>query len=181
MILWLLWWPPTQSHYDIYDYSAIDFVTHARCIVLLCSVGNEITITTYVTWTLRRLLPLAIQLGVWQCNQADNQDAIKPPNYWPIFLIYFFGGVGVGVGVGGGRLQSTGHVRPVMRITFPRHYVIMNPDYRSIIWGWFSKSYINTTSSPKLEEEDQIYVTIWSYCYGKTISVSVSDWNITAW
>ena len=44
--LQLLWWPPIESHYNVYHYSAVDFVTHAHCIVFVYSVGNKTT-TTY--------------------------------------------------------------------------------------------------------------------------------------
>ena len=40
---WLLWWPPAESHYNIYDHSAVGYVSHAHCNILLCSVGNKIT------------------------------------------------------------------------------------------------------------------------------------------
>ena len=43
---WLLWWPPVESHYNIYDHSVVGHVSHAHCIVLLYSVGNKITTTT---------------------------------------------------------------------------------------------------------------------------------------
>ena len=43
---WLLWWPPAESHYNIYDHSAVGYVSHAHCIVLLYSVRNKITTTT---------------------------------------------------------------------------------------------------------------------------------------
>ena len=43
---WLLWWPPAESYYNIYDHSAVGYFSHAHCIVLLYSVGNKIT-TTY--------------------------------------------------------------------------------------------------------------------------------------
>ena len=44
----LLWWPPAESHYDIYDLPVVGYVSHAHCIALSYSVGNKITITT--TW-----------------------------------------------------------------------------------------------------------------------------------
>ena len=44
---WLLWWPPAESHYNIYDHSVVGYVSHAHSIVLLYSVGNKITTTTY--------------------------------------------------------------------------------------------------------------------------------------
>ena len=37
---WFLWWPPTESHYNAYDHSAVGYVTHAHCTVLLYSVEN---------------------------------------------------------------------------------------------------------------------------------------------
>ena len=43
---WLLWWPPAESHYNIYDHSVVGYVSHAHSIVLLYSVGNKITTTT---------------------------------------------------------------------------------------------------------------------------------------
>ena len=43
---WLLWWPPAESHYNVYDQSAVGYVSHVHCIVLLYSVGNKITTTT---------------------------------------------------------------------------------------------------------------------------------------
>ena len=42
---WLLWWPPAESHYNIYDHSVVGYVSHAHSIVLLYSVGNKITTT----------------------------------------------------------------------------------------------------------------------------------------
>ena len=42
---WLLWWPPAESHYNIYDHSVVGYVSHAHCIALLYSVGNKITTT----------------------------------------------------------------------------------------------------------------------------------------
>ena len=47
---WLLWWPPAESHYNIYDHSVVGYVSHAHSIVLLYSVGNKITTTTTATW-----------------------------------------------------------------------------------------------------------------------------------
>ena len=44
---WLFWWPPVESHYNIYGHSAVGYATHTHCIVLLYSVGNKITITKY--------------------------------------------------------------------------------------------------------------------------------------
>ena len=46
---WLLWWPPAESHYNIYDHCAVGYVNHAHYIVLLCSVGHKITTTIHVT------------------------------------------------------------------------------------------------------------------------------------
>ena len=43
---WLLWWPPAELYYNIYDHSAAGYVIHAHCIVLLYSVGNKITTAT---------------------------------------------------------------------------------------------------------------------------------------
>ena len=43
---WLLWWPPAESHYNIYDHSVVGYVSHAHSIVLLYSVGNKITTIT---------------------------------------------------------------------------------------------------------------------------------------
>ena len=43
---WLLWWPPAESHYNIYDHSVVGYVSHAHCIVLLYPVRNKITTTT---------------------------------------------------------------------------------------------------------------------------------------
>ena len=42
---WLLWWPPAESHYSIYDSSVVGYVSHVHCIVLLYSVWNIITTT----------------------------------------------------------------------------------------------------------------------------------------
>ena len=44
---WILWWPPAESHYNIYDHSVVGYVSHAHSIVLLYSVGNKITTTTW--------------------------------------------------------------------------------------------------------------------------------------
>ena len=38
----LLWWPPAESNYDIYDHFAGGYVSHAHCIELLNSVGYRI-------------------------------------------------------------------------------------------------------------------------------------------
>ena len=45
---WLLWWPAAESHYNIYDRSAVGYFSHAHCIVLLYSVGNNITTTNII-------------------------------------------------------------------------------------------------------------------------------------
>ena len=44
---WLLWWPPAESHYNIYDHSVVGYVSHAHSIVLLYSVGNKIATTFF--------------------------------------------------------------------------------------------------------------------------------------
>ena len=44
---YLLWWPPTESHYNIYEHFAIGYVSHAHCIVLVYSVENKITTATH--------------------------------------------------------------------------------------------------------------------------------------
>ena len=41
--LLLLWWPPAESHYNIYNHSAVGYVTHPHCIILLYSVWYKIT------------------------------------------------------------------------------------------------------------------------------------------
>ena len=46
---WFLWWPPAESHYNIYDNVAVGCVSHAHYIVLLHSVGNKIATTTTTT------------------------------------------------------------------------------------------------------------------------------------
>ena len=46
---WLLWWPPAESHYNISDHSAVSYVSHTHCIVLLYSVGNKTTTTATAT------------------------------------------------------------------------------------------------------------------------------------
>ena len=44
---WFLWWPPAESHYNVYDHSVVGYVSHAHCIVFLYSFGNKIiTITS---------------------------------------------------------------------------------------------------------------------------------------
>ena len=42
-----LWWPPAESHYNIYDHSAVGYVSHAHCIVLYSAGNNITTATTY--------------------------------------------------------------------------------------------------------------------------------------
>ena len=48
---WLLWWPPAEPHYNINDHSAVGYVSHVHCIVLLYFVGNKITTTNTTTTT----------------------------------------------------------------------------------------------------------------------------------
>ena len=57
---WLLWWPPAESHYNIYDRSVVGYISHAHSIVLLYSVGNKIT-TTICQGTMR-LVPVRFWL-----------------------------------------------------------------------------------------------------------------------
>ena len=69
---WLLWWPPAESHYNIYDHSAVVYVSHAHCIGLLCSVGNKVTTTTISTFKFmyvifRRVHKLCICIAFYKC------------------------------------------------------------------------------------------------------------------
>ena len=43
---WLLWQPPAESHYNIYDRSVVGYVSHVYCIVLLYSVGYKVITAT---------------------------------------------------------------------------------------------------------------------------------------
>ena len=52
----LLWWPPTESHYNIYYHSALGCVSHAHCIVLLYSDGNKITTSTNVSGSICKFI-----------------------------------------------------------------------------------------------------------------------------
>ena len=47
-----LWWPPAKSHYNIYDHSAVGYVSHAHGIALLYSVGSTYTIIITESWEL---------------------------------------------------------------------------------------------------------------------------------
>ena len=83
---WLLWWPPAESHYNISDHSAVSYVSHTHCIVLLYSVGNKTTTTasasasataTTTTTTTRRstagsitVWGVGIQWSITQVYQA---------------------------------------------------------------------------------------------------------------
>ena len=42
---WLLWWPPAESHNNIYDHSAFGYASYVHCALLLYSVRSEITTT----------------------------------------------------------------------------------------------------------------------------------------
>ena len=57
---WLLWWPPAESHYNIYDHSVVGYVSHAHSIVLLYSVGNKITTTTVFRHVIKNTSKLRI-------------------------------------------------------------------------------------------------------------------------
>ena len=70
---WLLWWPPAESHYNIYDHSVVGYVSHAHSIVLLYSVGNKITTTNgnKSIWCVTYVLT---------CFKLRHLDCFRPPN-----------------------------------------------------------------------------------------------------
>ena len=72
---WLLWWPPAESHYNIYDHSVVGYVSHAHSIVLLYSVGNKITTTTqYISALSMKVATRAWQHLRWK---TDSNVCIK--------------------------------------------------------------------------------------------------------
>ena len=78
---WLLWWPPAESHYNMCDHSAIGYVSHADCIVLLCSAGNKITTATTHYKKSHELILIS--------NNSSAQIIFKRVGNWHIWFITF--------------------------------------------------------------------------------------------
>ena len=74
---WLLWWPPAESHYNIYDHSAVGYVSHAHFIVLLYSVGNKITTTTSHTIKRTRYFALFKKSVLLISNFTENWSSFR--------------------------------------------------------------------------------------------------------
>ena len=101
---WLLWWPLAESHYNIYDHSAVGYVSHVHCIVLLYSVENKITDTIIFSrrstkvckylhghlsnWPVQVKQRWRIWINGWHkstTNQYDEHSKIKPNNLMDIW------------------------------------------------------------------------------------------------
>ena len=82
---WILWWPPAESHYNIYDHSVVGYVSHAHCIVLLYSVGNKITTTSteYEFWLCKLSVQFSyLEYEFWLCKLS-----VKFSYFIPVSLL----------------------------------------------------------------------------------------------
>ena len=85
---WILWWSPAESHYNIYDHSAVGYVSHAHCIVLLYSVGNKITTTIHYTWRMMTSNENRFRVTDPLCGNSPVTDEFPAKGQWRGALMF---------------------------------------------------------------------------------------------